>query len=303
MNTIINDIKRTFNTGGMLVRIIYINLAVFVVAMLANIAASMNPESESVMLQFFAIPSGYQNLIFRPWSVFTYMFLHINFLHILFNLLILYWYGNIFLRLMGEKHLLGLYLIGGLTGAAMFVFAYALLPFLDQYPSYAFGASAPMLAVVFAAATHSPNLEVQLSFVGNLKLKYAALIVLVLDFVGILADENMGGHITHMGGALYGFIYMSQMKKKKDIAENFNKFIADIPNWFSGFKSNKKNTYKVSPKDLKANVKNMTDYEYNKQKNLIQEEIDIILDKISKYGYESLTKEEKEKLFGMNNKT
>jgi len=93
------------------------------------------------------------------------------------------------------------------------------------------------------------------------------------------------------------------MKKKKDIAENFNKFIADIPNWFSGFKSNKKNTYKVSPKDLKANVKNMTDYEYNKQKNLIQEEIDIILDKISKYGYESLTKEEKEKLFGMNNKT
>lgn len=302
MDPIINDIKRTFTGGGMLVRLIYVNLAVFIVSVIAGIITSLTEVGGyNFMVDFFAVPSHPSYLIVRPWTVITYMFLHVEFMHILFNMLVLFWFGKIFLHFINQKHLLGLYLLGGLSGALIYILAYNLISPLSEYHGVALGASASVMAVVFATTTYAPDFEVYLLFLGRVKIKYIALATVILDIFGILANDNVGGHIAHFGGAIYGFIYMSKFKEKKDIAAGFNSFIYNIPNWFRADKTKKKK-FKVSHKNTPTNASKMSDYEYNKQKNISQEEVDRILDKISKSGYESLTKEEKDKLFGMSNK-
>jgi hypothetical protein len=222
------------------------------------------------------------------------MFLHQEFLHILFNILWLYWFGQIFLRYFDDKKLLSVYLVGGLAGAALYILSFNLLPVFNQVlpVSYALGASASVIAIVIAVSVYAPNHTINLMFFGPVQLKYIAIITIVIDILSI-ASSNAGGHIAHLGGALFGYLYISQIRKGKNITRGFDRFMDKI---FSLFKPREK--FKVTYKRPMTDIEK--DIEYNKSQAAKQKDIDKILDKIAKSGYDSLTKKEKEVLFSNN---
>lgn len=287
MNTL-DEIKKSFKNGSALTKLIYLNLAVFLAVKLLGVIFFLLSVSPTFSLaNWLAVPADITNLIYKPWTVFTYMFLHLGFLHILFNLLILYWFGIIFLQYFDDKKLLSLYLVGGLAGAALYILFFNIFPVFQAHVSMSImlGASASVMAIVMATAVYAPNYTVNLMFIGPVQLKYIAIFYVVLDVLSI-ASDNSGGHIAHLGGALFGYLYISQMKKGKNITRGFDRFMDKI---FSLFKPRQK--FKVTYK------RPMTDYDYNKSKAEKQKDIDKILDKIAKSGYDSLSKSEKEILF------
>ncbi len=224
------------------------------------------------------------------------MFLHEGFLHILFNMLWLFWFGKIFLEYLDQKKLLSVYLLGGLVGGALFILSYNVFPAFQQtlYGSIALGASAAVMAIVMTISFYVPDYKINMMFIGPLKLKYLALAVIVIDILSIQGD-NAGGHIAHLGGALFGFVYASQIRKGKDISRGFNR----IMDWvFSLFKRRSK--LKVEYK--RPAGKSETDIEFKQRKAGEQKEIDHILEKISKSGYDALSKKEKEILFRSSKK-
>lgn len=285
-----DEILRTFRSGGAMVKLIYINLAVFLAVNIIYVFFFLFgvPRDSVGLIQWLAVPAWLPNLAARPWTLVTYMFTHENFLHILFNLLTFYWFSIIFLSYFDDKKLLNVYILGGITGALFYIAAYNAFPaFSSALPaSYALGASASILAIVIAISTYVPNYSVYLVFIGPVKLKYLAMFFIFLDILSIPAG-NAGGHIAHLGGAFFGWLFTLQYKRGGDITKWFGK----IMDWFfSLFKRRQriKVTYRRAPAD---------DMEYNKIKNERQSEIDRILEKISKGGYESLSKEEKDTLF------
>ncbi len=292
--SIADEIKRTFKIGSNLTRLIYINLAIFIIVNIVEIFYFLfnHHDSYSLFLLTFAVPADLSILIRKPWTLITYMFLHKNFLHILFNLLWLYWFGRIFLEYIGEKKLVGVYLLGGLAGAFLYIVSYNLLPvFRQQLPlSYALGASAAIMAIVLAISVYVPNHTVYLLFFGRVKIIYIAiigfLVTSVFDF-----SINTGGKIAHIGGALFGYIYILRYRKGHDLTRGLNKFLDNI---FSLFKP--------KPKIKVTHKRTESDYEYNLRKAREQAEIDRILDKIAKSGYDSLTKDEKDLLFRQGKK-
>ncbi|MCF8456999.1 MAG: rhomboid family intramembrane serine protease [Bacteroidales bacterium] len=289
-----NEIKESFHTGSNLVKLIYLNLAVFIVVKIVHVFLFlMNIDSGFSLVDWLAVPASFGSLILKPWTLFTYMFLHEEFLHILFNMLWLFWFGKIFLLFLSEKKLLSVYLLGGLSGAAFYIVAYNIFPAFEAASagSVALGASASVMAIVLGAVTISPNFEVQIPFIGPVKIKWIAIVFVVLDIMQIPLG-NAGGHIAHLGGAFLGYYYVSQDKKGKVVANWFDRFMDGLFSFFKK-KRNLKVTHKRPPVD---------DIEYNAQKLKKQAHVDQILDKISKSGYDSLTKEEKDILFNMSNK-
>ena len=245
------------------------------------------------IINWLAVPAYLPDLATRFWTPITYMFLHEGFIHILFNMLWLFWFGTIFLEYFDQKKLITVYLLGGLSGAFLYIFSFNLFPVFSDVlnRSIALGASASVMAIVIAVAAYVPNYVVRLVLIGPVKIKYIALAALV--FTSILDfSANTGGKIAHLGGALLGFLYVTQYKKGKDIGKWFDRIMDSV---FSLFKprTKMKVTYKKPPKD---------DKEYNHYKAQQQEEINNILDKISKGGYDSLSKKEKEILFKMSDK-
>ncbi len=292
MNSIIDEIKKSYKEGGTLVRLIYINLAVFLAYNIIRVFFFLGGSSfGSDLSKYLAVPAYLPNLASRPWTIVTYMFFHEGFIHILFNLLWLYWLGRIFLSFMSERKLLGVYIMGGLSGALLYILFYNVFPvFGNVLPvSYALGASASVLAVVFAAATYAPNLTLNLMFIGPVKLKYIAAFMVVLDIIGI-AGSNAGGHIAHLGGALFGYLFIYFLKQGVDLGKPVY-WLADV--FTESQASQRRKKMKVDYR------KTSDDIEYNKLKAEKQAEIDRILDKISKAGYDSLTAEEKKTLFQM----
>jgi len=285
---ILEEIKYTFKKGSMLTQLIYVNLGVFlVVKLLDGFSLLMGLGDRNLLVEFMSVPADVSQLIYKPWTVFTYMFLHQEFLHILFNMLWLFWLGKIFLEYLTGKQLLNVYLLGGLSGAFLYILAYNVFPGLQQFLpiSLLLGASASVMAIVIAIAVYVPNYTIHLMFIGPVKLKYLALVSVVLD-LALLTDGNAGGHIAHIGGALFGWLYIRQLQKGKDIAKGFSKFLDGVANLFK-----RKSKLKVSYR------RGESDIEYNGRKKTEQKEIDKILEKIAKSGYESLSKNEKEILF------
>lgn len=288
MNGIIEEIKDTFKQGSMLTRLIYINLAVFLLVKLIDVFLFLfNSGHSNITVEWLAVPAQFSQLLYKPWTIISYMFLHQGFIHILFNLLWLFWLGKIFLEYFTEKQLLNVYLLGGIVGAMLYVLAFNLFPAFSQNIqfSYALGASAAVYAIIIATAVYVPNYTVTLMFIGQVKLKHIAIVSIILDIL-LLTEGNAGGHIAHLGGALFGYFYTKQWQKGKDIG----KFFGQITDSF--FK-----LFKSQPKMKVSYPNKETDMEYNGRKKSEQEEIDKILEKISKYGYESLSKREKEILF------
>lgn len=286
--SIAREIKDSFKFGSNLTKIIYINLAVFIIFNLIKLFFffGQTPMSDS-LAQYLAVPADTTALQSKPWTLFTYMFFHQDFLHILFNLLWLYWFGQIFLEYLSQKNLVGVYILGGLSGGIVYIIAFnALSVFSEMVPmAIALGASASVLAIVIAISTLKPNHTIYLLFLGAVKLKYLALFTVLLDIISI-PTSNAGGHIAHIGGALFGFLYASAYMKGFDLARP----VTWIMNLFD---------FKRKPKShLKVNYrKTGDDLEYNKRKVEQQANLDVILDKIAKTGYDSLSKEEKETLF------
>lgn len=279
----------------MLTKLIYINLGVFIFLMLLRVLFFFFRADglfHELTQNFLMVPTDLSRLLVRPWTVITYMFLHIGFIHILFNLLWLYWFGMIFMQYFNQKQLVGVYLWGGLAGATLYILTYNLFPVFSDavQESQALGASAAVTAVVGAAAFYAPNHRLNLLLIGPVKIIYIALFFIITDIMTIPVS-NAGGHIAHIGGALFGYLYVSQIKTGTDMTKGINRLLDTIFSWFKprqNVRVKYKNTQAQTPKD---------DLEYNYQKKMNQQEVDKILDKIAKHGYDSLTKREKEILF------
>lgn len=283
------DIKQTFKEGTSLTRLIYINLGVFILLMLVSavfyLAAIPNP-----VAGWLSVPSDMQTLFHQPWSVVTYMFTHTGFLHILFNLLGLYWFGKLLLYRLDSGKLLSVYLMGGISGAVFYVAAYNIFPAFQQIDGLLLGASASVYAILVAIAVYDPDMEIHLSFIGTFKLKYVAAFYVLLSVISI-SVSNPGGNIAHLGGAAWGWLFIKQLGKGRDIGIGIEKLVTGVGRFFKNLmkpKSKLNISYKQPPRD---------DHEYNRIKNAEQEKINRILEKIAKSGYDSLSKSEKELLF------
>ena len=284
-----DDIGKTFKNGSSLTRLIYLNVAVFLLITVGSIIGYLlnNQTISTNILNWFSVPSSFKAFLSRPWTLITYMFTHKDILHILFNMLWLYWFGTIFLEYLDQKKLVAVYLLGGICGAVVYIISFNIFPAFDQVvgESVAIGASASVLAIVVAIAAYVPDYSVNLFLIGRIKIKWVALAIFVLTSV-MDFSVNSGGKLAHIGGAVFGYIYTVSLRRGHDPGKGLNKildFFATI------FKPRKKLrvTYK----------KKKTDYEYNKARADHQEQINEILEKISKGGYDCLTKEEKDLLF------
>lgn len=284
-----DDIRNSFRKGNYLIRLIYINVAVFLVLLIISAIGFLlkNQEISETTISFLAIPASLKELLIKPWTIVTYMFTHKEIWHILFNMLWLYWFGGIFLEYLDQKKLVAVYLLGGICGAIIYVLSFNIFPaFEDQISSsVAIGASASVIAVVIAIASYVPGYTVNLLLLGRIRIIYLALTIFVLTSV-MDFSVNSGGKLAHIGGALFGYLYVLNIKKGRDIGKGINKLIDWLTTIFRPGKKMKV-TYK----------RPATDYEYNKAKAEHQAKINLILEKISKGGYDSLTREEKDTLF------
>jgi membrane associated rhomboid family serine protease len=284
-----DDIKLTFRNGSNLTRLIYINIAVFVLLTIVTaIGFLLNDlEISGKALDLFSVPASFNALLARPWTLVTYMFTHKGIWHIMFNMLWLYWFGRIFLEYLDERKLVAVYLLGGIIGALAYILAFNIFPVFKGVvnDSVAIGASASVMAVVIAIAAYVPDYTVHLFLFGRIKIKYMALAIFVLTSI-MDFSVNSGGKLAHIGGAFFGYFYTINLKHGRDIGKGFNSIIDFLVTVFKPRKKLKVTHRKVA-----------TEYEYNKIKVEHQKLINNILDKISKGGYDSLTKEEKETLF------
>ncbi len=292
------NLKGFFRSNNILIRLIIINVIVwFAIVVLDVLFDLFQVKFTDEVIGWLAVPASFDTLITRPWTLVTYMFLHFDIWHILFNMLWLYWFGKIFLEYLNERQMLSTYLIGGLSGAVLYILSFNIFPkFQDAYlQSVALGASASVVAIVVAISLYVPNYRINLLFLGPVKIIYIALFSLTIDVL-MIRSSNSGGHLAHLGGAVWGFFFIYMLRKGTDMSKMFAGL--SFKNFTNIFRSKKPPFKKVY-----TNPGKMTDEDYNYQKKQNQEKIDQILDKISRSGYDALSKEEKALLFKTSNKT
>ena len=298
MSNIIDRLKEKYKTGTVITKLIFINVGVFVLlhainTVLVLLGVNMLEATRFELITFLTVPSGLYPLMNRFWTPLTYMFVHERFWHILFNMLWLYWFGRMFLQYFNGRTLGSLYLLGGLAGAALYVFAFNVIPAFVEMRSFLLGASGAVMAIVMGAAFYRPDVKLNFFFV-QIRVIYIAIALLIIDFLSIGNPANPGGHIAHLGGAGLGYLFAVQYRKGKDITA----WMSMIMDWVV-------NLFKPRPKKAKMKVnytRPETDWEYNKRKNDEQAEIDAILDKLKQSGYSGLSAEEKRKLFDASRK-
>ena len=301
------DVKREFQYGNMVTRLIIVNCCVFILVNLVKLILRfpdpLNPIPYDTFLHFFSMPASFTHLLTHPWAIITAAFLHQDFGHILWNMLAFFWFGRVVGDLLGNHRILPLYLLGGITGNLVFFFVANVL----SIGSFALGASAAVTAMLACAALVAPDYIFNILLIGPVRLKYIALVLLFLDVVAIANNYNAGGSFAHLGGAAMGFFYVFLLKKGVDLGKPINIMITSISNLFN--RKNKKTfTYQKGEKEFARSEKKQqkTTSQGNRKSDTEgvneQERLDIILDKIKQKGYESLTKEEKEFLFNASKK-
>ncbi len=278
MTSLNQDIKDKLSNLNVLEKIIAINVVVFLFGLI------LKPH-----LIWFKLPSDFSDFIFKPWAIISYAFLHYDFLHLFFNMLWLYFLGKMFLNLFSSKMALNIYFLGAISGGLLFMLGYTVFPGLFGLNSTLEGASAAVRALLIFLCAYMPNQGMRF-FTFNLKLWYIGAAIVVIDVIGLFG-VNAGGNLAHLGGALLGYFYAKQLLKGQDIGKGFERFMDGIAHMF---KPSKKGPLKTVHKN-KSKVGGYTKGEFDKFNN--QKKIDVILDKISKSGYDSLTAEEKEFLF------
>jgi len=267
-----------FKNATIVEKLIYLNVAIYILGFLLNtLNFLMSTTHSNLLFNWFALPAHYNELIFKPWTIFTYAFLHSGIWHILSHMLVLYYVGNLFLDYFTQKQFLNYYILGALGGGIIFVLSYNIFPAFKNTNSVLVGASAAVTAIFVGITTYIPYYQIKIRFIGFVKLWILAAIWIGLDIIQIPV-ENSGGHLAHLGGAVIGFLLTYKHQK----GGTFLNYFSNI------FTQKKQNPLKTV---YKSNKKTKTNPIVNQKK------IDEILDKISKSGYDTLTKEEKDFLF------
>ena len=288
---IVTDLKEAFRRGNIHIRLIYVNAAVFIFATLTETIFRLFNRSMADIFQWLELPASLQHFMAQPWTLLTYMFMHVGLMHLLFNMLWLYSFGALFLNFFSARHLRGVYVLGGICGGLLYMAAYNIFPYFAPRTgdSFLLGASASVLAVVTAAAYREPDYPVRLFLFGTIRLKYLAWMVIGADLL-LVGSANAGGHIAHLGGALAGVWFAARLAKGTDIVRWINKCIDLSTSLFAP--GHRKPRMKVRP-----GAGRRQEYDDNARRKARSEEIDRILDKIRKSGYDSLTAQEKQTLF------
>ena len=264
-----NRINLYISGLNILEKIIFLNIAIYLAPFLINTILFLFNIKNIDLIKWFTIDADFGQLIFKPWSIITYGFLHGSFSHIFWNMVILYYFGKILNNLFEDKLLKKLYLSGIAVGGLTYVISYNIFPVFSGVESVMIGASAGVMSVLFYLASYSPQMGIRIFFF-DIKIIYIALFLFFYDIIQIPLN-NSGGHIAHIGGAIWGYYYCISNNKGVDFTQSiFNIF---------------KTTKKINSKVRQSN------------NNFDQKKIDSILDKISDSGYDSLTKKEKEYLF------
>lgn len=294
---IIDDLKMEYRIGGIVQKLIYWNVGLFAIPMVVfSILALFGVQVPFLRwdmpftVDWLSLSSDPVNLLWKPWSLITYAFLHAGFMHILFNMLMLVFAGRLFLTFFTQKQLFGVYLLSAIFAGLVYILSYNTLPMLaGSGVSKMVGASAAIMAILIATAVYSPQYEVRLLLIGTVKLWHIAVVFVLLDLI-YASVENSGGHLAHLAGSLFGFLYIKMLQNGTDLTKGVS---ATLDFFTNLFKPGKKTPFK----EVHRNPAPMQRTTAKPQKDLTQKQIDDILDKISKSGYDSLTKEEKEFLF------
>jgi len=313
MSSISDDIRNRWSTGGMVVRLLLVNIAVFLLLATLGLLETMGIPVPNPGGAFgLATTADFHLLIRRPWSIVTHMFVHLGVWHLVMNLLILWWMGGMFRSYFGDRRTLSTYLMGGLSGWLAYFILLNAVPGFGGSGGFALGSSAAVMALMVATAAYLPDVTIRLFLIGPVKLKWVALAYVLLDYAALSRGANVGGHIGHLGGAAYGLFYMQGMKSGRDFGAPLERLLDALATLFSKGSGRTSGGMKTRSKgkrgkglhavhrsvDKKGRTQRApTDEEFNAERKSRQERIDRILDKISKVGYDQLTKEEKDFLF------
>ncbi|WP_339633151.1 rhomboid family intramembrane serine protease [Bizionia echini] len=290
MTNLNQDIQNKLQHLNIFEKLIVANLVIYLIGLLVSLLFKSD-------FNWFELPSVFGNFITQPWSVITYAFIHYDFWHFFFNMIWLYFIGGMFTNLFSKKMGLNVYFLGAISGGLLFLLGYNLFPDLFKSPSRLVGASAAIRALLIFLCAYMPSMEVRF-FTFNLKLWYIGAAIVVFDILGIIAgikdpiSGNAGGNLAHLGGAILGYIYAKKLVQGKDIGKGFGSYMDQFVGLFS---KSKKSPLKTVYKKKSDKVAGFSKEEFNQFNN--QKKIDVILDKISKSGYDSLTEAEKEFLF------
>jgi membrane associated rhomboid family serine protease len=290
-----SNISYFWKTSNIAVKLIIVNAVVFFgVHFLFMIFHLMDMQNiNQQIVAYLALPAFLPKLILQPWSLFTHMFMHQGIMHILFNMVMLYFGGRLFTYYLDENKLINVYFLSGLSGALLFIIAVNVFPLFSANIQFykALGASAATLGVLIAVCAYKPHDKVQLFLFGGVKLMWIGIIIVALDILRFQSG-NEGGHIAHLGGSIFGYFFGVNMRNYNDIS----RFFQPVQNLFK----KKIHVKKQQKTNLRTVYKRKTDAEYNEERAMRQRRMDEILDKIKSSGYDSLTKEEKSFLFDMS---
>jgi membrane associated rhomboid family serine protease len=300
-----NQIKNQFSTGSILSNLIIINVAVFLIVNLVDTFAWLTTSNkEGILSYWLATTADPIKILFKPWSIFTYSFMHAGLLHLLINMLILYFGGRIFTEFLGSKRLLATFIWGGVAGWLLYFTFYNIFPVYSTSGTTLVGASAGVMAVLIGIASYMPNYAPHLMIFGPVRLKYIALFYIFIDLISIRSG-NSGGHLAHLGGALFGFITARSVHSGKDYIALFCTINSSVGNFFASLFRSRPRKMSVKYRNVEANVgqqyRSAKSRATNERADLSraekEEKVNQILDKISRSGYDSLSKGEKEFLF------
>jgi membrane associated rhomboid family serine protease len=330
LQSIWDDIRREFDYGNMINRIIIVNVAIYLAVNLMWAGLSLfNGQSTPAVyydiVHFFAISNSGWHTLTHPWSVLTHMFLHEGFWHILFNMLWLYWFGRIFGDLLGDRRVLPLYILGGVAGAVFFWLGAGLTGFASGGTHFALGASAAVMCIVVATGMFAPEYSIRLLFLGNVRIKYIVVFVVLMNIIALGSSVNTGGTFGHLGGIAMGFLFTWYLRRGTDLTEPVQSAINGVTGLydsilrpskehqrrgpraaFRGGRSVKETATKERPSFMRRAGGSRTKKTSSKNEPTgtltHQEQLDAILDKIKDKGYKSLTQEEKDFLFRASNR-
>ena len=276
----INTLKNKYTTGTIIEKLIYLNSGAFLLTLLITVFQGLYKGEQNFLVEWFSLDNNLDTFLIKPWSIISYGFLHADFIHLIFNMITLYFIGNLFIQYFTEKQALTFYILGTLFGGFLYVISQNYFPLFEGRNTTLVGASAGISAIFIGIATYMPHYQIKIRFIGFIKFWHLAAIWLAFDLVGLIGT-NAGGSFSHLGGSLFGYLYVQQASNKK----------TNISTIFSSFFKRKEKPLKTVHKSAKRKQKTVENSDQN------QEKIDVILDKISKSGYDTLTQAEKEFLF------
>ena len=309
VQSIWQDIQQQFRFGNRVTQIILVNVAVFIVIRLAMVLLqNQAPDAYATGLHFFSVSKDWWHNLTHPWSFLTYAFLHEGFMHILFNMLIFYWFGRIVGDLIGDQKILPLYVWGAIAGGVLYFLSSVVFNYGLPGQNFLIGASASVMAMVVAAALLAPEYSMRLLLLGEVRLKYIALGIILLDVLQLGLDGNTGGHIAHFGGMAMGYVFVQQLRAGNDLADPVNRVLGWFQGLFTGFGESRTTAGRTasqgpsrSPRpSLAARIERARSGKRGSASTAppeppnTQERLDIILDKIKASGIDSLSAEERE---------